>query len=84
VNISLLGLPLLNLSLANLPQLVDAGRLSSCDTLGQFNEATDASSLGHGVLSSVGLDADDGNTWVLWAAVVLAVAEVANPSLERR
>lgn len=34
-------------------------------------------------MSSAGLDTDDANAWVFWTAVMLAVAEVADPGLER-
>jgi hypothetical protein len=35
-------------------------------------------------LRSAGLDADNSDTWVVWATIVLAVAEIAKPRLQRR
>ena len=80
----LLGLPLRDLRLIKVPQLVNAGRLAAGDTLGQLNEATNRGSPRDSVLCSLGLDADYTNAGILWATVVLTVTEVTNPSLQGR
>lgn len=77
----LLSLPLLHLSLADMPQLVHTRRLSSRNTLGQLHEATNRSPPRDSILSGASPYANDTDAWVLWAAVVLAVTEVADPSL---
>jgi len=77
----LLRLPLRDLRLVEVPQLVDAGRLAGRDTLGQLNEATSSGSPRDSVLYSLGLDPDHANAGVLWATVVLAVTEVTKPGL---
>jgi hypothetical protein len=83
VKAALLGPVLLDLCLIKVPQLVNAGCLASRDTLCKLDKATDLCSLGNGVLCGADLDADDANAGVLWATVVLAIPEVANPGLER-
>lgn len=79
----LLRLPLRNLRLVEVPQLVDAGRLASRDAFGQLNETTNSCSARDRVLCSLGLDPDDANAGILWATVVLAVTKIADPSLQR-
>jgi hypothetical protein len=74
---------LLDLLLAQIPQLVHIRRLSSRNTLCQLDEATNLRLLRHSVLRGASLDADDANARVLGTTVVLAVTEVADPGLER-
>jgi hypothetical protein len=78
----LLGLPLRDLGLVNVPQLVDAGRLASRNTLGKLDEATNSCSPRDSVLYSLSLDTDDTNAGILWATVVLAITKVTNPGLQ--
>lgn len=78
----LLGLPLRNLRLIKVPQLVDAGRLAGCNALGKLDETTNGCSPRDSVLCSLSLDTDDANAGILWAPVVLAVTEVTDPSLQ--
>lgn len=78
----LLGLPLGDLRLVNVPQLVDAGRFAGRNALGQLNKATNSGPPRDSILCSLGLDPDHTNTRVLWATIVLAVAEVTNPGLQ--
>jgi len=66
-----------------MPQLVNIRRLTSRNTLRQLDKTANLCPLRHSVLCSADLDADDANARVLWATVVLAVTEVANPRLER-
>jgi hypothetical protein len=79
---NLLTLPLLNLRLVDVPQLVHAGRLACGNALRQLHEAANRGPLRDGVLNSLGLDPDDANAGVLGATIVLAVTEVANPCLQ--
>lgn len=65
-----------------MPQLVDTRRLAGRDTLGQLNEATNSGSPRDSILCSLGLDPDDTNPRILWAAIVLAVTKITNPSLQ--
>jgi hypothetical protein len=66
------------------PQLVHARRGARRNTLRQLYEAANLGPVRHGVLHSVSPDANDANTWVLWATVVLAITEVSNPRLQCR
>lgn len=63
-------------------QLVDLGCFSRSNPLGQLNKATNPSPLGHCIGSCAGLDANDTDTWILWPTIVLAVTEIADPSLK--
>jgi hypothetical protein len=78
----LLGLPLRDLGLVKVPELVNAGRLAGRNPLGKLDDATNSRSPRDSVLCSLGLDTDDANAGVLWATVVLAVTEVTDPGLQ--
>lgn len=65
-------------------QLVDLGRLARQNALGDLNRATDRSPAGDGILRRLGRDLDDDDPRVVGTTVVLAVAEVAQPRLQRR
>ena len=82
ISTHLLGLPLRDLGLVKVPELVDAGRLAGRNALGKLDDATNSCSPRDSVLCSLRLDTDDANAGVLWSAVVLAIAKVANPGLE--
>ena len=68
--------------LLNVPELVDLSCLAGDDTLGELNSAADGSAPADGVLGGLGGDLDEADARVLGAAVVLAVAEVAEPGLQ--
>jgi hypothetical protein len=74
--------PLLNLLLTNLPQLIHAWRLASCNTLRELDHTTNCRAPRDGILRRHGLDFDEHDTWVLWATVMLAIAQVAHPRLQ--
>ena len=80
----LLGLPLGNLRLVNVPQLVDARGLASRNALGKLDKATYCGLPRHSILCGLSLDPNDTDARVLWATVVLAVAKIANPGLQGR
>lgn len=61
-----------DLLLGQVSELVHVRCAASCNALGKFDEATNGGPLADGVLCSQGLDLDDADTWVIWAAVVLA------------
>jgi hypothetical protein len=58
--------------------------LSCRDTLGQLNKAANLGPVRHCVLGGAGLDADDADTWVLWAAIVRAITKITKPGLQPR
>lgn len=68
--------------LLNMPKLVDLRSLASNNALGELNSAADGSAPADGVLGSLGRNLDEADARVLGAAVVLAVAKVAEPGLE--
>lgn len=74
--------PLLELLLIQVSQLVDLWCLTSDDTLGELGKSTNSCPVADGVLRSLSSDLDDNDSWVIWTAIVLAVAEVTNPCLE--
>jgi hypothetical protein len=76
------GPPLLDLRGADLAQLVDLRRGTGDDALGDLGDAADGGEVVDGVGDGLCLDADDANAGVVLGAVVLAVAEVAEPGLE--
>lgn len=76
--------PLANLTLGNLAQLVDLGRLARQDALRDLDNARDDILGHHRVRGADGLDADHADARVVLAAVVLAVSQVAQPRLESR
>lgn len=78
----LLGLPLRNLALVKVPELVDAGSLAGCNALGKLDKAANGCSPRDGVLCCLGLNPDDSNAGVLWATVMLAVTKVTDPRLQ--
>lgn len=75
--------PLRQLRLVEIPQLVDAGRRARDGALRNLNGAANGSGIGNGILRRLGSDLDGADAWVVWAAVVLAVAQVSEPCLER-
>lgn len=76
----LLSLPLLDLLLADMPQLVHRWALSRRDTLGQLDRAADDALVANCILDGASFDSDDGDSRVLWAAVMCTVTQVTNPS----
>jgi len=64
-------------------QLVNLWCLTSDDTLGELGESTNRCPVADGVLRSGSGNLDDNDSWVVWTTVVLAVAEVTDPCLER-
>lgn len=75
-------LTLANLVLVEVPELVDVGCVTRGNTLCKLNEATHRGFLAHSILSSLGIDFDNADSWVIGAAVVLTIAEVADPRLQ--
>lgn len=75
--------PLLDLRVAQLPQLVDAWCLTRSNALSQFDEVPDNRILANRILCRLGLDADQDNAWVFGTAIMLSVTKIANPSLQR-
>ncbi|RMY03184.1 hypothetical protein D0868_07588 [Hortaea werneckii] len=73
-----------DLLLIQVTQLVDLSCLTGQNALGNLNRATDRSPAGDGILRRLGRDLDDDDAGVVGATVVLAVAEVAYPRLQRR
>jgi hypothetical protein len=80
----LLALPLLDFCFSKLPQLVDLRWLARGYALRQFHKASKRGAVGNGVRSGAGLHANDTDARVLWTSIMLAVAEVTDPCLERR
>lgn len=80
----LLRLPLGNLRLVNVPQLVDARSLASRNALGKLDKATYCGPPRHSILCCLSLDPNDANAGVLRASVVLAVTKITDPGLQRR
>lgn len=74
--------PCLNLLLGNLPQLVNSWCASSNNTLGHLQRSRSSVLPNNRVRRRDGLDADDTDTRVLWAAVVLTIFEVTEPRLQ--
>ena len=73
---------MLNFILVKVPELVDVGCVTSGNTLCKLNEAAHGGPLADGVLSGLCIDLDDAHSWVIGAAVMLAIAEVADPGLQ--
>lgn len=63
-------------------QRVDLRCLTSDNSLGHLECATNSCPVAEGVLCSLGIDLDDDDSWVVWATIVLSVAEITNPCLE--
>ena len=78
----MLSPPLLDFGFADLPQLVDLGGFSREDALDHLDSSADHVLPADGVRDGRGLDLDDADPRVLVAAVVLPVAQVAEPGLE--
>ena len=57
-------------------------RISRDHALCNLHATRHSGAVRHGIRRRLGVDLDDTDAWVLWAAVVLAVAEVADPRLE--
>lgn len=81
---SLLALPLLDFGFSKLPQLVDLRWLARRNTLRQLDKASKRRAVGNCVCRGAGLHPNDTDARVLWASIMLAVAEVTNPCLECR
>ena len=75
---------LLQLLLVEVTELVDRRRLTSHNTLDQLDRAANRRSVGSRVLNGLRLDLDKTDSWILWAAIVLAVLEITEPGFERR
>jgi len=74
--------PLLKLLLVQMSELVDLWRLASNDTLCEFGESADSGAAANRILRCLGRDLDDADSGILWATIVSAITEVANPGLE--
>jgi hypothetical protein len=74
--------PCLNLLLAQLSQLVNCRRATSHDTLCNVQGSSWHTLSDYGICCRFGLDPDDTNTWILWAAVVLSITKVSKPCLK--
>lgn len=75
--------PRSHLGLGNLPQLVDLGRTTSHDALCHLHKPSNLCSPRQSIGCSDRLDPDDANARILWSTIVLAIAEIAQPGLER-
>lgn len=76
------GLTLHDLLLAQLPQLLHIRRLARNHALSNLKPARDSGAVRNRVRRRLGVDLDDADAGVLRPAVVLAVAQVADPGLE--
>jgi hypothetical protein len=76
-------LTLLNLLCLDVPKLVHLSSLAGDNALGELNCTTNGRAPGNSVLCGLAGDLDEADARVLRATVVLAVAEVTEPGLER-
>ena len=65
-----------------MPQLVDLWCLTSNDTLRDLYDTAECCAIADGVLSSDGLDLDENDARVVWAAVVDAITKITQPCLQ--
>lgn len=80
----ILSPPLVDFGLSELSEIVDICDLAGDGTLDHFDATADESAFADGIGGGDGLDLDDADAGIVLAAVVHAVAQVAQPGLERR
>ena len=79
-----LPLTLLHLRLGDMSQLIHLRRLAGNDALGQFNRTSNDILAANSIMSLRRRHRNQTNTRVLGSTIMRAVAEVAEPSLQRR
>jgi len=77
------GPPLLDLGRADLAQLVHLSGSTGDNAFSNLDDATDGGAVADGIGDGLGLDTNNANAGVVLGAVVLAVAEVTKPGLQR-
>ena len=77
-------LTLVELALVQVSELVHLRCLASNNTLGELGKATNCGASSNGILCRDSLDLDKNNSWILWATVMLSIAQIANPCLQSR
>lgn len=80
----MLASPSLDLLLVDLPDIIDIRDLTGDRAFYHLNAPAHRRAFADGVRGRNGFDTDDANARVVLAAVVHAVAQVAQPRLERR
>jgi hypothetical protein len=82
--ISVRRAPIRDLGGADLPQIVDLGGLARDSTSGHLGNPAEDVLRNERVRSGGGLDPNDTDAGIILRAVVLAIAEITQPCLERR
>jgi hypothetical protein len=73
--------PLLELILADLPQLVDLRRFTRQSPLNHLHAPRNKVTSCHGIRDRLRLDLDHPNSWIFGAAVMLAISKITQPRL---